>query len=86
MSTKVEQSLSTVGHFRYHDVVGMLSAGQAGFSNPAAIALGPDDLLYVANRANAKQREALRITICTKDGDYVDELAAGARKRDTLSG
>ena len=75
MSTKVEQPLSTAGHFSYHNVVGMLSAGQAGFSNPAAIALGPDDLLYVANRANAKQREALRITICTKDGEYIDEFS-----------
>ena len=76
MSTKVEQPLSTSGHFRYHNVVGLLSAGEAGFSNPAAIALGPDDLLYVANRGNAKQQDALRITICTKDGDYVDQFGA----------
>ena len=75
MSTKVEQPLSVNGHYRYDDVVGLLSAGEAGFSNPSAIALGPEDLLYVANRANAKQQEALRVTICTKDGDYVDQFS-----------
>ena len=75
MSVQVEHPVSLNGHFRYHDVVGLLSAGEAGFSNPAAIALGPDNLLYVANRANARQTEALRVTICTKDGDYLGQFS-----------
>jgi len=74
MTTQIQEYPSTCGLYRYHDVIGLLSAGQAGFSNPVAIAIGPDNLLYVANRANPNQREAVRITKCTKDGDYVDQF------------
>ena len=74
MSTQVQQPVSLRGKFRYHDVVGLLSAGQAGFSNPVSIALGPDNLIYVASRANPNQREAFRITKCTKEGDYLAQF------------
>ncbi len=75
MSTQIQEPVSLRGYFRYHDVVGLLSAGEAGFSNPVSIALGPDNLLYVANRANPNQLEAFRITVCTKEGDYVNEFS-----------
>ena len=66
---------SVRGHYRYCDVVGLLSGGGPGFSGPVALALGPaDGLLYVASRANPNQPEAVRVTRCTTDGDYVGEF------------
>ncbi|HZA21292.1 MAG TPA: NHL repeat-containing protein [Dehalococcoidia bacterium] len=75
MTTQTEQKpLSLQGRYRYHDVIGLLSAAGPGFSNPVSLALGPDNLLYVASRANPNQPEAVRITKCTKEGDYIDQF------------
>jgi DNA-binding beta-propeller fold protein YncE len=76
MTTQTQQPTSVRGLYRYHDVFGLLSLGGAGFSNPVAVALGPDGLVYVANRANPNQPDAVRITKCTKEGDYVGEFGA----------
>ena len=75
MTTATKRPLSTAGRYQYHDVIGLLSGGGPGFSGPVALALGPDDgLLYVASRANPNQPEAVRVTRCTIDGDYVGEF------------
>ena len=75
MTTPIqEMPRSTAGLYRYHNVIGLLSAGGPGFSGPVSLALGPDGLLYVASRANPNQPEAVRITKCTRDGDYVDQF------------
>jgi DNA-binding beta-propeller fold protein YncE len=60
--------------YQYHDVIGLLSGGGPGFSGPVAVALGPDGLLHVANRANPNQPEAIRVSRCTIDGDFVGEF------------
>ena len=75
MTIRIQEELSVRGHFRYHDSIGLLSAAGPGFSGPYSIALGSDNLLYVANRANPNQPEAVRVTKCTKDGEYVDQFA-----------
>lgn len=74
MTTIVEHPLSMTGLYQYHDVIGLLSAGGPGFSGPVSMALGPDGLLHVASRANPNQPEAVRITRCTVDGDFVGEF------------
>ena len=75
MTTVAEYPLSVAGRYRYHDVIGLLSGGGPGFSGPVSLALGPaDGLLYVASRANPNQPEAVRVTRCTTDGDYVGEF------------
>ena len=74
MTTIVEHPLSLTGLYQYHDVIGLLSAGGPGFSGPVSVALGPDGLLHVASRANPNQPEAVRITRCTVDGDFVGEF------------
>ena len=74
MTTFVDHPVSVTGLYQYHDVIGLLSAGGPGFSGPVSLALGPDGLLYVASRANPNQPEAVRVTRCTIDGDYVGEF------------
>ena len=74
MTTVVEYPRSVAGLYQYHDVIGLLSGGGPGFSGPVAVALGPDGLLHVASRANPNQPEAVRVTRCTLDGDYVGEF------------
>ncbi len=74
MTTFVDQPVSDSGLHQYHDVIGLLSAGGPGFSGPVSLALGPDGLLHVASRANPNQPEAVRVTRCTIDGDYVGEF------------
>ena len=74
MTTFVEQPVSVSGLHQYHDVIGLLSAGGPGFSGPVSLALGPDGLLHVASRANPNQPEAVRVTRCTIEGDYVGEF------------
>ena len=74
MTTVVEYPKSETGLYQYHDVIGLLSAGGPGFSGPVSVALGPDGLLHVASRANPNQPEAVRVTRCTIEGDYVGEF------------
>lgn len=74
MTTVVEHPVSVAGLYRYHDVIGLLSAGGPGFSGPVSLALGPDGLLHVASRANPNQPEAVRVTRCTFEGDYIGEF------------
>ena len=74
MTTVVEYPMSVAGHYQYHDVIGLLSGGGPGFSGPVSVALGPDELLHVASRANPNQPEAVRISRCTIAGDYVGEF------------
>ncbi len=75
MNTVGEHPKSVAGTHQYHDVIGLLSAGGPGFSGPVSLALGPDGLLHVASRANPNQPEAVRVTRCTIDGDYVGEFS-----------
>lgn len=75
MKTNIESKrLSARGLFQYHDTIGMLSANEIGFSGPVSVDIGPDGNLYVASRGNPNQREAVRISICTKDGDYLGQF------------
>jgi len=74
MTTDTQNPTSVNGHFQYHDVIGMLNAAGPGFSGPVSVVTGPDGNLFVANRANPKQTEAVRITRCTKEGDYLGQF------------
>ena len=74
MTTVVEYPMSVTGLYQYHGVIGLLSGGGPGFSGPVSVALGPDGLLHVASRANPNQPEAVRVTRCTIEGDYVGEF------------
>jgi len=74
MTAKTENPVSEKGLYRYHDVIGLLSAAGPGFSGPVSVVTGPDGNLWVANRANPNQPEAVRITRCTKDGDFIEHF------------
>ena len=74
MTTVIEHPMSVAGLYQYHDVIGLLSSGGPGFSGPVSVVLGPDGLLHVASRANPNQPEAVRVTRCRIDGDYVGDF------------
>lgn len=65
---------SVNGLYHYDSVIGLLSAGEAGFSGPVSVAFGPENKLYVASRGNPNQQEAVRMTRVTSDGDFDGEL------------
>ena len=65
---------SVKGLYQYHDVIGLLSASGPGFSGPVSVEFGPDGNLYVGSRGNPNQQEAVRITKCSKDGEYLDQM------------
>ena len=74
MTTELGLPLSLHKQYRYQDVIGLLSAAGPGFSGPVSVITGPDGNLWVANRANPNQPEAVRITRCTKDGDFIEHF------------
>ena len=74
MTAETEHPISQKRFYRYHDVIGLLSAAGPGFSGPVSVITGPDGNLWVANRANPNQPEAVRITRCTKDGDFIEHF------------
>ena len=74
MTTEIGLTLSPHRRYRYHDVIGLLSAAGPGFSGPVSVITGPDGNLWVANRANPNQPEAVRITRCTKEGDFIEHF------------
>ena len=74
MTTETQNPVSENGLYQYHDVIGLLSAAGPGFSGPVSVITGPDGNLWVANRANPNQPEAVRITRCTKEGDFLEHF------------
>ena len=74
ITTETQQPVSLHGHYQYLDVIGLLSPAGPGFSGPVAVVVGPDGMLYVANRANPNQPEGVRVSRCTKDGDFLDQF------------
>ena len=76
MATEIQNPVSTCGLYQYHDVIGLLSPAGPGFSGPVSVTTGPDGMLYVANRANPNQPDGVRVTRCTKDGDFLDQFGA----------
>ncbi|MDA0263771.1 MAG: NHL repeat-containing protein [Chloroflexi bacterium] len=74
MTTETENPVSQQGLYRYHDVIGLLSPAGPGFSGPVAVTTGPDGMLYVASRANPNQQEGVRVSRCTKDGDFLGQF------------
>ena len=76
MTTETQNPVSVKGLYQYSDVIGLLSPAGPGFSGPIAVTTGPDDMLYVANRANPNQPDGVRVTRCTKDGDFLDQFGA----------
>jgi len=74
MTTNIDHPVSQQRLYRYHDAIGLLSTAGPGFSGPVSVVAGPEGELYVASRAGSKQPEAVRITRCTKEGDFIDQF------------
>ncbi|HCP23262.1 MAG TPA: hypothetical protein DIT90_03955 [Dehalococcoidia bacterium] len=74
MTTQTEHPVSANGHFQYEDVIGLLSPSGPGFSGPMAVTVGPDNMLYVACRANPNQPEGVRVSRCTREGEFLDQF------------
>ena len=74
MTTETQNPVSTNGLFQYDGVIGLLSPAGPGFSGPMSVTVGPDGMLYVACRANPNQPEGVRVSRCTKEGDFLDQF------------
>ncbi|NQW22440.1 MAG: 6-bladed beta-propeller [SAR202 cluster bacterium] len=74
MTTETKNPVSTNGLYQYDGVIGLLSPAGPGFSGPVSVTVGPDGMLYVACRANPNQPEGVRVSRCTKDGDFLDQF------------
>jgi DNA-binding beta-propeller fold protein YncE len=61
---------------QYSHTIGLLALTGRGFSNPMNAAVTPDGIVYVVNRSNSLQalQGAVRITICSIQGDYLGEF------------
>ena len=86
MTTETDQPVSTQGFYRYHDVIGLLSPAGPGFSGPVAVTTGPDGMLYVANRANPKQPDGVRVSRCTTEAITWTSSVSGARAPESSFG
>jgi DNA-binding beta-propeller fold protein YncE len=74
MTTETENPISTNGLYQYESVIGLLSPAGPGFSGPVSVTVGPDGMLYVACRADPNQQEGVRVSRCTRDGDFLDQF------------
>src|SRR5215471_8453176 len=61
---------------KYSHTVGLLALNGRGFSNPMNAAITDDGIVFVANRSNSFQalQGAVRITVCSIEGEYLDEF------------
>ena len=72
--------MTTTTSFRYSHTIGFLSNRLKGFNHPVDVALDSAGLLYVLSRVGpdvGPRLEYKRITICTMDGEYLDEIGTG---------
>ncbi len=67
--------------FRFSHCIGRRENIGPGFSNPADIACGPDERLYIINRAEDDRPDAIRITIFNAREDYIGEFGRGRPER-----
>ena len=74
MTTETQDPITTNGLYKYDSVIGLLSPAGPGFSGPVSVTVGPDGMLYVACRANPNQPEGVRVSRCTRDGDFLDQF------------
>ena len=66
--------------YRYSHTIGLFSLIGRGFNNPVDMALGPDGVLFVLNRAGpdvAGRMPNKRVSVCTVTQDYLGEFSTG---------
>ena len=66
--------------YRYSHTIGFNGNSGRGFKNPVDVALGPNNVLYVLNRADFEVEARLlykRVTMCTVDEDYLGQFSSG---------
>jgi sugar lactone lactonase YvrE len=66
--------------WQYSHYIGRQGGAGTGFSSPIGVAVGKDDMLYVANRA------APRITKTTVDQEFIAEFGRGAVQANVFGG
>ena len=67
--------------FRYSHTIGFYAVrGGRGFNNPVDMAIGPNKVIYVLNRAGPDYGERLgskRVTMCTVEEEYLGQFSTG---------
>jgi DNA-binding beta-propeller fold protein YncE len=62
--------------FTYSHSVGRNEFGGTGFRNPVDLALGDNDVVYVANRSYENRPDGVRISICTLNENLIGEFGS----------
>ncbi len=66
--------------FDYSHTIGFYAQNGRGFNNPVDVAIGPDEVLYVLNRAGSDTAVRMpykRVTVCTVTEAYHGEFSHG---------
>jgi DNA-binding beta-propeller fold protein YncE len=62
--------------FRFSHSLGRAEYNGTGFRRPVDLALGADDFVYVLNRSLENRPDAVRVTVCTLDEQYIGEFGS----------
>ena len=62
--------------FAYSHSLGRNEFAGTGFRNPVDMAIGEDDIIYIANRSYENRPDGIRISVVSMDEEYISEFGS----------
>ena len=62
--------------FAYSHSIGRNEFAGTGFRNPVDMAIGEDDIIYIANRSYENRPDGIRISVVSMDEEYISEFGS----------